>query len=390
MSSKLNGVKTVAIFCGSKCNYNCVYCDRIPIKESVGYTALRLKDVPQIVRFLEDISETVPCEECHKAPSVMDDDGNIIPDICPSCNGTKTRNYLPIDTISFFGGEPFLFFPVMEAVVEQVIAKWPKMFFFIQTNGSYLTEPDKETFIRKYAKNLRVSISHDFSFQSLNRTEFDIGAALTLLKDAKVDFVQMQHVLPVNRPDAFSIDHVASIVKIFARYKVDRLSLIPLRHIRGFGRFTTFVKEVPLDILFRKMLQLVHKLWVEGINVVVDGMEQAIEKSYFNDHKQLVIAPDGYLYPEFDFVEYKVHGARVGEWLNKTELNRSTNDDHLIWDKCKTCPARNQCGIKYLYKMFSDEEPDGYCLHVNRMYMTIINHNLKLKKSKNLFDLVGI
>lgn len=357
---KLGHCRNVSVYLGGNCNFDCRYCDRGPIKDSVGYSAMRKEHVPAIVRFLEDVSEDMP-------------DG---------------RKFLPLDIISFFGGEPFVFIIVMDEVIRQVSEKWPEMKFFIQTNGSLILK--HEEFIRRWGDKLRISISHDFSFQGLNRTVYDIDATLELLRDAKVDFIQMQHVLPVNRPDAFSIDHFSSIVKVFARHKVDRLSLIPLRHLRGHGRFTTFVKDVPLDVLFKKLLQMVQLLWVQGVNVVVDGMESGIEKSYFDDHKQLVLGPDGYLYPEFDFVEYKVEGARVGEWLNATVLNRSTSDDHLIWDTCKACPARHQCGIKYLYRMFSDEAPDGFCAKVNQMYMMIIRHNLKLKSAPNLFDLVGV
>lgn len=356
--SLLGNCRTVAIFLGSVCNYACSYCDRDYLTNRDN---MRKDQVPSIIRFLTDLSEEVEVDGV-------------------------TKRYLPIDTISFFGGEPFVFVTVMDEIIAQANEIWPDMKFFIQTNGSLLLRHD--WFVRKWASKLRISISYDFSFQGINRSEFDIDSTLALLKDSGVEFVQLQHVLPVNRPDAFSIDHITSIVKIFARHKVNRLSLIPLRHVRGDGRFKTFIDEVPIPALFSKMIQLTHIIKAWGINMVVDGMEHGIEKSYFDDHKQLVIAPDGYLYPEFDFIEYKVTTARVGEWEQRTVINRTTNDDHLIQSRCLECPGRGQCGIKYLYKMFN-HQPDDNCLVVNRMYMSIIRHNLKLRDT-NLLQTIGI
>lgn len=355
MSEVLNNCNNVSVYLGGNCNFDCGYCDRSYIKNSVGYQRMTLEDVPRIMDFFRSL--------------VVD-------------------GKFPTEVISFFGGEPFVFVSVMDKIIESCLAEgWTDVKFFVQTNGSLILK--NSDFIRKYNKRLRISISYDFSFQAENRTVFDIESTLSLLNEAGVDFVQMQHVLPVNRRDAFSVDHLASIVKLFGRFRINRLSLIPLRHLRGHGRFRTFVKDVPLPLIFQKLTQYLQLLWVYGIPTVVDGMEHSIQKGYFNNHKQLVLAPDGFLYPEYDFIEYKVEAARIGEWREQIRLNRKTTDDHLTHERCHTCPARGECGIKYLYKIF-DHAPDDICLDVNRTYMLINRHNLKLTRTPKLIDLVGI
>ena len=353
--SMLNNCDDISVYLGGHCNFNCSYCDRDNIRDSVGYSRMGVDDVGEMMSFLRNIYI----------------DGR-----------------LPVDVFSFFGGEPLLFVKVMDKLMDALIADGnTHLRFFLQTNGSLLLK--NEDFVRKWGPRLRISISYDFSFQGLNRTVYDIDKTLTLLKESNVDFIQMQHVLPVNRPDAFSIDHLSSIVKLFGKYKLDRLSLIPLRHIRGHNRFKTLVDEVPLPLVFQKLTQLLQLLWVYGINTVLDGMEGKIAKSYFKDHKQLILGPDGYLYPEYDFIEYAVTDARIGKWRGETVLNRDTSDDHLIDSKCHSCSARHECGIKYLFKMFS-QTPDDSCLKVNQMYMLANRHNLNLRESPSLMDTVGV
>jgi radical SAM protein with 4Fe4S-binding SPASM domain len=145
---------------------------------------------------------------------------------------------------------------------------------------------------------------------------------------------------------------------------------------------------VPINELFKKLLQFVQILHLYNINVVVDGMVNSIEKSYFNDHKQIVLAPDGHLYPEFDFVEYKVTDARIGEWRDRIAVNPITSDNHLTHTRCHECPAKEKCGIKFLYKMWA-EKPDEDCLQVSRMYEFIIRHLFKLKET-NITEVIGI
>lgn len=350
----LTKCRNISIYLGGNCNFDCRYCDREMIKQHVGYSVMSVDDVPNIVRFIKDVT----------------------------ANSSD-----PLYMMSFFGGEPFVFVKVMDEVIRQLTeAGWGDLRFLIQTNGSLIMK--NQDFINRWGKRLHISISYDFGFQEVHRTTYDIDETLAFLK-GRVNHVQMQYVVPVNRKDCFTVDKLAAVVRLYEKYQMDRLSLIPLRHLRGPGRFTTFIDEVPLEDVFRKMTQFVQLLHIYNIHVVVDGMVNAIEKSYFDEHKQLVIAPDGRLYPEFDFVEYKVVDAAIGEWRDRTVVEPVKDDSHLIHERCQTCPARNKCGIKYLYKLWADQ-PDANCLKASQMYEFIIRHVFKLHEVGNITPLIGI
>lgn len=350
----LTKCRNISVYLGGNCNFACHYCDREMIKEHVGYSAMKVEDVPNIVRFIKDV--------------------------------TQDTDH-PLYMVSFFGGEPFVFVKVMDAVITQLTAAgYENLKFLVQTNGSLIMK--NQDFITKWNKRLHISISYDFAFQETNRSAYDIEETLAFLKK-HVNHVQMQYVVPVNRPDCFTVDKLAAVVRLYEKYQMDRLSLIPLRHLRGPGRFKTFIDEVPLEHVFQKMIQFVQLLHVYNINVVVDGMVHGIEKSYFNDHKQLVIAPDGRLYPEFDFVEYKVVDAAIGEWRDRTLVEPVKDDSNIIHERCHSCEQRNKCGIKYLYKMWADK-PDDNCLKASKMYEFIIRHVFKLKEVGNIVNVVGI
>jgi len=355
--NKLNLTKcrNISVYLGGNCNFNCTYCDRDMIKDAVGYSAMSMKDVPRIIEFIKEVAHDDP-------------------------------DY-PMYMISFFGGEPFVFVKVMDAIIKGVVdAGFDETKFLIQSNGSLILE--HKEFIERWNKKLHISISYDFAYQEMHRTTYDIDATLSFLKGT-VNHVQMQSVVPVNKPDCFTVDKLQSIVQLYEKYQMDRLSLIPLRHLRGPGRFKTFISEVPLEHVFQKMLQFVQILHLYKINVVVDGMINHIEKSYFDEHKQIVIAPDGHLYPEFDFVEYKVEGARIGEWRDDIWVNTSTDDHHLSHTRCHTCPAYGKCGIKYLYKMWADK-PEAECYKASQFYEMIIRHLFALKDAGELFKVIGI
>jgi radical SAM protein with 4Fe4S-binding SPASM domain len=349
----LSKCRNISVYLGGNCNFACQYCDRAKIKEAVGYSQMAPTEAPAIARFVRDVLGN-------------EHDGELM--------------------MSFFGGEPFVFVKTMDEVIRLVLQEYPKMRFLVQTNGELILK--NKDFIERWNKHLHISISYDFAFQGLNRTEYDIDSTLAFIKPL-VNHVQLQYVMPVNRPDCFTVDKLAAVVRIFERYQPNRLSLIPLRHLRGPDRFKTFIDDVPLQDVFVKMLQWIQLLHLYRVPTLIDGMISGIEKSYFADHKQLVIAPDGYLYPEFDFVEYKVEGARIGEWRDRTVVERVKDDSHLIHTRCQTCEARNKCGIKYLYKMWANK-PDEHCLDASKMYELLIRHNFALMRAPNLLELVGI
>ena len=126
----------------------------------------------------------------------------------------------------------------------------------------------------------------------------------------------------------------------------------------------------------------------KGIKLNIDGNYGSIDKQYLNNHGKLIISPDGYLYPEFDYLEYKRKEFRVGKWRNGIVLDRVKSEDEFLLPKCVVCPLRDVCGLKYLYKMF-DEEPKGGCVEFYKTISLMVRHLHKLKQQPTLLHWVG-
>ena len=147
MKYDFTGCRDVSFHLGTKCNFQCGYCDRKYITK-LGNQAFTLKDIPDLVSFLTEADLL----------------------------------YNPPEMFSFHGGEPLVFVNIMDQLISQIAIglKVPAS-FFIQTNGSLIER--NADFFRKWGPLLRVSISYDFLYQPINRTEFDVHKALTILEE---------------------------------------------------------------------------------------------------------------------------------------------------------------------------------------------------------------
>jgi len=293
--------------------------------------------------------------------------------------------------ISFHGGEPFVYVKMMDEIIDRITAELPKEYkFFIQTNGSLIAK--NVEFIQKWGSALIISISYDFMYQGLNRTDFDIVEATTILNNNKVAHVQYQYVMPINESDVFSFHSLENIITTCRETNVPHVNLIPLRHIRGKDKFKVIVDDINLPQFFGAFLNFIQMLYIQNINVVIDGHSTDIDKDYFANHKQLVLSPDGYIYPEYDFLEYKIEETRLGKWKeDKIVINRDNDkqEDNLLHNTCITCSSRSSCGLKFLYQLF-EKPPGEACVLFYSMMDAIIKHNMKLKRHKNLFESIGI
>ena len=297
-----------------------------------------------------------------------------------------------LEMISFHGGEPFVYVNVMDELIERISTELPKQYmFFIQTNGSLITK--NEDFIKKWNNKLRVSISYDFLYQGINRTDFDIVATANMLNEHGVDYIQYQYVMPIQDPAVFSFESLKNIIDVCRSTKVPNVNLIPLRHIRGKDKFKVIVDEINLPEFFGAFLTFTQMLYVQKISVVIDGHGKEIDKNYFENHKQLVLSPDGYIYPEYDFLEYKIKETRLGKWRDeKIVINRDNDpekENQLLNIKCITCPSRSSCGIKFLYQLF-EKQPGDACVIFYSMVDAVIKHNIKLKQHTSLFESIGL
>jgi sulfatase maturation enzyme AslB (radical SAM superfamily) len=352
----LTGCKSLSIYLGNVCNFNCTYCDRDYIKHSVGGQHMTLGDVPEILAFF-------------KAAGVVD---------------------TPPNMITFHGGEPFSYVKIMDKMMDTIVQAVPGDYpFYIQTNGSLMLQ--NRWFFEKWGSRLEISISYDFMFQELNRSLFEIHPTMQMLTECGVRGRQFQYVMPIDNPKVFSLNAIKSITDVCFKNGVRRINLIPLRHIRGKDKFNVILDDIDMPQFFDAFIKFIHILYTMGLDVIVDGHGDGFDKHYFDDHKQLILSPDGFLYPEYDFLEYKRTETAVGHWRVPITVDRvktREQEDAMLRPKCQVCPARDLCGLKYLHGMFETDPKTDKCVQFYQMLMVVIQHAQKIKQKKSFFHWV--
>lgn len=351
-----DGLRDISIYLGNVCNFNCTYCDRDYIKDTIGGQHMTTNDIPLIIGFLREID--------------------------------AINN--PPDMFSFHGGEPFTYVKLMDKILSAIVEEIPGDYLiFIQTNGSQMVQ--HRWFFEKWGHRLSISISYDFMYQDLNRTAFGIDPALQMLNECGVVNIQFQYVMPIHDPRVFSLASIKSITDVCFKHKVKHLNLIPLRHIRGKDKFRVIVDEINLSQFLDAFLKFIHILYVMGINVIIDGHSTDVDKHYFDNHKQMVLSPDGLIYPEYDFLEYKREETTLGRWKNGVEVTRQRADETvMLKEHCLQCSSRDMCGLKYLYSIFDKDPSDSACVEFYRVLMFIIAHTQKLNQKRSILEWVGV
>lgn len=351
-NTPLAKVRLIVIYLGNTCNFDCVYCDRGYI-EDLGGQNMNRTNVDEMREFFE-WAEKEPNE---------------------------------IKMVSFHGGEPLLFIKRMEQIMEWLnpIALRNGWKIPITTNGSLVKE--NEWFFKKYNKVLRATVSYDFMYQAENRSEFDVDAMAEVL-NKYCDNWKWQFVMPIDHPKAFSFDNLKTIVSTCYRTNCKNINIIPLRHKRGAHKFDVIIDRVNLPQFMDAFIQFIQILYIKRINVFVDGCYTKIDKAYFSEHHKIILGPDGHMYPEFEFLEYKIDSGRIGNWKTK-QLWKNLGNETRVKDKCLSCPKHNSCGLKYLYQLF-DEEPEGSCVQFYTVMDFVIMHLDKLHEKNTFLDWVGI
>lgn len=352
---KNDGLHDISIYLGNVCNFNCTYCDRDYIKDTIGGQHMTTDDIPDILQFLTYVD----------------------------------ANRRPPNMFSFHGGEPFAYVKIMDAIMSEIVNTIPGDYhFFIQTNGSLML--NNRWFFEKWGRRLIISISYDFMYQDINRTQFGIVPAIEMLKECGVADIQFQYVMPLHDPKVFSLLAAKAISDVCIKHGVRNINLIPLRHIRGKDKFRVIVDEINVPQCIDALIKFIDILYVLGLDVIVDGHSIDIDKHYFDNHKQLVLSPDGYIYPEYDFLEYKRIETTIGRWKQDISLVRtSKNEDTLLLNECVTCSQRAECGLKFLHKIF-DKPPSGECVQFYRLLTVAIKHAQKLRQKRSILEWVGI
>lgn len=351
MKKDLEGLRHVSVYLGDHCNFDCTYCDRGYIK-SLGGQALGHHFPQRIKEFLDEI-----------LPYADD-----------------------LDMITLHGGEPFLFTKRMDEILTLIlpILKKKKLRVGITTNGSLIM--DNAWFIEKWSKHIRITLSYDFIYQECNRESFDVEKLVDYLRFKEVPII-WQYVLPIQKRNAFSLDNIVSIVRLVNRSGSNILNLIPLRHHRGEHKFTELLENIDMKQFAGAMIKFINTLYNYNVRVFVDGNSEVVEKSYMENHNKVILSPDGYMYPEYDFCEYKREEFRVGEWHKKIQFYRLQDDSNVIQSKCIECPMRQNCGLKYLHKMFGTE-PGDKCVQFYNIIEGLVTYTHILYEKNNFYEWV--
>jgi len=337
---------------GDTCNFDCVYCDRDFIKHKIGSQNLLRRDTDEIVSFMEVAFE----------------------------------NAKDLRAISFHGGEPFLYIKRIDEYMDKLYPLLEKygIEVYITTNGSHIVE--NEWFFEKWKGIIHITLSYDFNYQEVNREYVDLKALSEVIYKHNC-YLMFQFVVPT---DGFNEETIANVISSSKLARCNTINVIPLRHHRGKDKFKVFVDDMNHKWYRVNLMRFIQTLYVHGMVVNIDGNYGKIDKHYLDNHGKIIISPDGYLYPEFDWLEYKNKNFRVGKWKDGIELYRKSSEEEFLLDKCKTCPMRSSCGLKYIYYDFGGTPQDHGCVEFYKTINLMVAHLHKLKEKPTLMHWIGI
>jgi radical SAM protein with 4Fe4S-binding SPASM domain len=358
MNDEFVNLRNLCVYVGGHCNFNCKYCDRDFIKENFGYQKLTKDDIPRIKEFLS---------------YVLDSTDNI-------------------KVINFHGGEPFLFISLIDELCEFLDKNYShkNIKYFIQTNGSMILK--NKGFIEKYKDKLIISISYDNLFQTENRTEIPIEEILSYFKEIKLQNVQLQPVLPLDNDMVFSYQYVYKLISLYKDYYpvVKNYNFLFLRYSWETEKIETLLgKKKPLEWFFGNFIKLLYALHLQNVGISLDSIKSLDQhKKYCDNHWQIIVAPDGYLYPEFAFIEHKVEKFRIGQWRDSIFVQRHKDINSILPSECDGCTIKDFCGYKYTVAAFNTKVPENkICKKYYELLSFTYNHYQEMLKCNNLFEL---
>jgi len=367
-SDRLSQCRLISIYLGNTCNFDCSYCDRGYIENSIGSQAFSSAMVDHVENFFDQL---------------------------------YIESDLKIDYVTFHGGEPFLYVKRMDEILDRLKPSLDKhsIKILVTTNASLIVE--NTWFLDKWHKYLGFTFSYDFVFQEENREAIDIDQIVELCNRYDIK-IMWQFVMPIDDARLFDFATVKDVLDKVSSTKNKVINLIPLRHHRGETKFKDFFDSVDLREFNHKFIQFINTLYNYEIQVLVDGSYNEIDKNYTGKHYKIILSPDGYVYPEYDFLEYQTQSFRVGQWFNKSQVSvpksklnfvpvfydETRTDDEMILDSCRSCPARSDCGIKYLYKLFN-REPNGNCVSFYKIMKSSVEYASKLPTKQGFHSWVS-
>lgn len=356
----MKNVNLVSIYLGNTCNFNCTYCDRDYITNDIGGQSFTNQNLKLIKNFFTQIYKDQECK---------------------------------IDKIALHGGEPFLYVKRMDQILDMLKDEYldgKGLTVSITTNASLIEK--EEWFVEKWKKYIRFTFSYDFIYQKKNRQQFDIYKCIDICNKYNIP-IHWQFVMPIIDRKVFSLTCIKDIVDKISKCKSKSINLIPLRHHRGKNKFKTFIEELNLPQFADAFIKFINMLYNYGIIIFIDGNYGSIDKKYLGDHYKMILSPDGYIYPEYDFCEYKSEDYRIGQWSDGISPNfipkiiRDREGTEEVPEKCKTCPSKSLCGLKYLHQMFGTD-PGTQCVMFYQIMDQLVKYTTLLHHQKSFFHWV--
>lgn len=351
-------LRNLCVYVGGHCNFSCNYCDREFIKDNFGYQKLTKDDLPKIKEFFK---------------YVLDSTDNV-------------------KVINFHGGEPFIFTDLIDELCTFLTENYSHkdLKYFIQTNGSLILK--NKQFIEKHKDKLIVSISYDSLFQEEHRTEIPIRDILSYFKEINLTGVQLQPVLPMDDDRVFEYKYVFDLISLYKDFYpvVKNYNFLFLRYSWETKKIERLLgKKKSIEWFFGNFIKLMYNLHIHNVGFSLDSIKSLDQhKKYCDNHWQLIIAPDGYLYPEFAFIEHKVEKFRIGQWRDSIYITRKYNIDDVLKPECTTCDINYFCGYKYTILAFNTDLPeDKVCQKYYKTLAFVYKHYQDMLKCNNLFEL---
>lgn len=288
-------------------------------------------------------------------------------------------------TIFFYGGEPFLNFPLIKQSVEyiesaykeEVAALGPKLRLAIVSNGTMITE-EIAKFIGAH-KNIDIAVSIDGPKKIHDIERVCVGGCgsfdqairgVKLLKTAG----GKQDVSLSTTVGEHNIDKLSSLLRLHRKYGFASINLNPL--------VDTASDTVSLDYMHRVSRRMIEYFKLARKEGVYEDRIMRKAKSFMEKRihaydcqalgAQLVCTPDGHLgvchegigakqfffakvSKDFDFH----HNPVIGEWKRRTPLNMP---------QCFGCPALGICGGGCAYGSWLRNGSiwsvdDRFCIH---------------------------
>ncbi len=343
-------VKDISIYLTSRCNFNCTYCDR----KYVVPSEINENDLSQIINFISY------CFEYGCKPNI----------------------------ISFHGGEPLLktelIYEIINKVENELSKSYPQQVsgvkYYIQTNGSLILKRNEILSSIPHNK-LIYSISYDLIYQEKHRKKIEIDEIITNLIKNKYS-VKLQCVaspLELNNPLFHS-----NLLQTCLNYPLSSFCILLLKHIRKNNYSEVVITKEEASLIATNLIKLIEMSYIYNFNLLIDGKDSVVETNYFNNHEQIILCGNGYLYPEYDFLDYDIQNARIGKWKNNIEFYEKTGELEIN-DICKSCHLSKYCGLKYVY-YFSKQHPNtDVCITVYSVIVNLLYYMNKLKEKDKLY-----